>query len=341
MTSLQPDRTDADARIAPLIDAHGRPIRSLRVSLLDLCNLRCTYCMPAEGLAWAKKADRLSEDDVVWAIGVAVALGVSKVRLTGGEPTLHPALLEIVARLKRETGVRDLSLKTNGLRLVELAAPLRAAGLDRINVSLDALDPERFRAVTRRDGAEAVWAGILEAVRVGLRPVRVNVLLMAGVNEDELDRWVQISREHRVTPRFLEVMPIGEAARGAEVPGWVDVAAARDALVARHGLVPCRPAIGNGPARYWKVPGAPGEIGFITPLSDPYCNTCTRFRLTSIGGVRPCLAQDHEEPIRDAIRRRDRAAVIDGFRRAAAAKIRGHRWLEGVATETGMSTLGG
>jgi cyclic pyranopterin phosphate synthase len=340
MTHVAPPRT-ARPDLAPLVDTFGRPILSLRVSLLDLCDLRCTYCMPAAGLAWTRRADRLTPDDLVFALRIAGELGVRNVRLTGGEPTLFPGLADLIGRLRSETDLTDLALTTNGLRLDAMAAELRAAGLDRVNVSLDALDPDRFRAVTRRDGAEAVWRGILRAVQVGLTPVRVNILLMAGVNEDEVDRWVALTRELPITPRFLEVMPIGEAATGVQAPGRVDVAAVRDALIARHGLVPCDAAIGNGPARYFKVPGAPGELGFITPLSDPYCNTCTRFRLTATGGVRPCLAQDHEVSVRDAIRSRDRDATIDAFRAAAAAKIRGHRWLDGHETVTCMSRFGG
>lgn len=332
----------AAARPGPsLVDAQGRPIKSLRVSLLDVCDLRCTYCMPAAGLKWLARKDRLTDDDVVFGCQVAAELGVRRVRLTGGEPLLRPGLVRLIERLRAEVSLDDLSLTTNGTRLAGMAADLRRAGLDRINVSLDSLEPERFRALTRREGADAVWSGIRAAIQAGLAPLRINVLLIASFNEDELDRWVDLTRTLPITPRFLEVMPIGEAARGVEAPPRADVAAARDALIARHGLVPTSPAIGNGPARYYKVPGALGELGFITPLSDPYCNTCTRFRLTARGGVRPCLAQDHEQPILQALRSRDREAVIAGLKAAAAAKIPGHRWREGQATHTDMSTIGG
>ncbi|TVQ93555.1 MAG: GTP 3',8-cyclase MoaA [Deltaproteobacteria bacterium] len=327
--------------VEPLIDAHGRPIRSLRISLLDVCDLRCSYCMPAAGLRWLHPKARLSDDDVIFASTVASELGITRFRLTGGEPLLRSGLERLIARLRSEVDLDDLSLTTNGTRLEDKAAGLARAGLDRINISLDTLSPERFRALTRREGSEAVWRGILAAVHAGLHPVRVNVLLIADFNEDELDRWVELTTIHPITPRFLEVMPIGEAARGVEAPARADVAAARDALIARHGLVPVSPLIGNGPARYYKVPGAKGELGFITPLSDPYCNTCTRFRLTARGGVRPCLAQDHEHPLLDALRARDRAAVIAGLRAAAAAKNQGHRWREGEPTTTHMSTIGG
>ena len=329
---------NATPRHAPLIDAHGRPILSLRVSLLDACNLRCTYCMPEGGLPPAPY--RLSADDLCFAVSTATKVGITRVRLTGGEPLLHPEVVPIVASLAH-LGLDDLSLTTNGLRLAALARPLARAGLRRVNVSLDSLDEDRFRQITRRGGAAKVWQGIEAALDAGLRPVRVNTLLIAGFNEDELPRWVALTQQRPVTVRFLEVMPIGTVQPGAPHLPRADVAAARDRLITRYGLLPAEAEVGNGPARYWRVPGAPGMLGFITPLSEPYCNRCTRFRLTATGAVRPCLAQDHEVPLRDAILQRDEAGFLQGLREAAAAKIQGHRWREGAHTTTIMTTLGG
>ncbi len=324
---------------APLVDGFGRRVDYLRLSLLDGCNLRCQYCMPAEGLPFLHHRDWLDFDAIVLTLRVASRLGVHRVRLTGGEPLMRPGLPELVRRIKTETPIAELALTTNGLLLEAQAEPLAKAGLDRLNVSLDSLDEGRFVQMARRDGLEQVWRGLRAAARAGLAPLKINTVLMAGFNEDEVDRWVALTREHALTVRFLEVMPIGEAGRAGL--GFVDVSAVRARLVAQYGLEPAQAKVGGGPARYWRVPGAPGMVGFITPISDRYCDTCTRVRLTASGDLRPCLAFDVHVPMGQAIRSGDEAAIEAAFREAARQKPAGHHWEAGQLTRTSMSVMGG
>ena len=243
--------------------------------------------------------------------------------------------------LREQTSTRELALTTNALLLHKHAHALREAGLDRLNVSLDSLDPDRFERITRSRLLEETWRGIDAASYAGFDPIKVNTVVLAGFNDDELERWVAITLERPLIVRFLELMPIGEGAALRAHGGFFDLTAARRDLEARAGLVPVRAPHGNGPARYWQAPGARGMVGFITPLSHPYCDTCSRFRLTSTGDVRPCLAHDVHVPLREAIRARDADAVRDGLMRAAAIKPVGHHWRDGATTHTGMSELGG
>lgn len=324
-----------------LVDRCGRPVRSLRVSVTDRCNLRCTYCMPAEGLPHAAKADRLSFDEIVRIVRVAGGLGIDRIRITGGEPLLRPGLSELIRRLKSDAGAAEISLTSNALLLSRHAASLRDAGLDRINISLDALDPERFEKLTRMRKLEAAWEGIEAASNAGFDPLRINNVVVREQNDQEFGRWVELTRTRNILVRFLELMPIGEGARLWNDGGFVDLTEKVEQLRERFGLEPTSDVTGNGPARYWRVPGAKGALGFITPLSNHYCDSCTRFRLTSTGGLRPCLAHDLELPLGNAARDGNDAAIRDAFIQAAALKPAGHHWRDGQITRTGMSQMGG
>lgn len=324
-----------------LIDSFGRRHRSLRVSVTDRCNLRCRYCMPASGMTFAPRRELLRFEEITFVVDVAVSLGVDKVRITGGEPLLRSELPTLIAMLKEETEVADIAMTTNGLLLDRHAVALAEAGLKRVNVSLDSLDPERFTEVTRHGILEDVWEGIEAASRAGLEPIRINALLLEGFNDDEVGDWLDLAREHAIDVRFMELMPIGEGAELGRLGGYLNLTTLRERLVQERGLIPVDPAIGNGPARYWKEPDSPGRIGFITPMSNSYCDTCSRMRLTAKGKIRACLAEDEHVDISQAARAGDREAVIEGFRRAVAQKPAGHQWRDGVVTETGMSALGG
>lgn len=324
-----------------LRDRCGRRVDYLRVSVTDRCNLRCTYCMPEDGLPLRPRDEVLTYEDITFAVGVANELGIDRIRITGGEPLLRRDLPALIRMLREQTRTRELALTTNALLLHKHAHALRDAGLDRLNVSLDSLDPDRFERITRSRLLDETWRGIDAASDAGFDPIKVNTVVLAGFNDDELERWVALTQERPLIVRFLELMPIGEGAALRAHGGFFDLSAARRDLEARAGLVPVRAPNGNGPARYWQAPGARGMVGFITPLSHPYCDTCSRFRLTSTGEVRPCLAHDVDVPLRAAIRARDADAVRDGLVRAAAIKPVGHHWRDGATTQTGMSELGG
>ncbi|MBK7586357.1 MAG: GTP 3',8-cyclase MoaA [Myxococcales bacterium] len=326
--------------VRELADTCGRIVRSLRISVTDRCNLRCTYCLPM-GSGFRRADELLSWDDILCVVRVACRLGVDHVRLTGGEPLVRPGLAELVARLKRETQVREVALTTNGVLLEQHAAALAEAGLDRLTVSVDSLRPERFRAITCAGALDEVWRGIRRASDAGLRPLKINVLVLRGMNDDEIEAWVDLTRDHDLVVRFLELMPVGEGATPRLHERYVDLTQVRRRLTAELGLLPAEGVPGNGPARYWRVPDARGIVGFITPISDGYCGACSRFRLTATGELRPCLGHDLGVPLRDAIQARDEALVASLFVHAAAMKPVGHRFGDGKVTRIRMSRLGG
>ena len=324
-----------------LIDSFGRTHRSLRISVTDRCNLRCRYCMPAAGLPFAPRDELLSFEEITFAVDVAVSLGIDRVRITGGEPLLRRELSKLIAMLDEHTGVVDIAMTTNGLLLERYADSLAQSGLNRINISLDSLEPERFTEITRHGILEDVWEGIEAASRAGLSPIRINALLLEGFNDDEVEDWLALTKKHSIDVRFMELMPIGEGAELGRLGEYLNLTSLRQRLVEERGLEPADPELGNGPARYWREPGAKGRIGFITPMSNSYCDTCSRMRLTSKGELRACLAYDEHVDISEALRAGDREATVAGFRRAVAEKPAGHQWHDGEITKTGMSVLGG
>ena len=293
------ERLGSGAR--PLADAFARPITYLRISVTDRCNLRCTYCMPEAGLPWIEKAEILSFEEIERLVRAAASVGVRSVRLTGGEPLVRRDLPALVARLARIDGIEDIALSTNGMLLADLARPLAEAGLARVNVSLDTLRADRFEAIARRPGLERVLAGIDAAIGAGLGPVKINVVAMRGVNDDEIVAFAEFARERRVFVRFIEMMPVIENA-DAQADRYV----AADELLARlrdvGDLQPVTGPSGNGPARYFAFPGSAGAVGVISPLSHEYCDTCNRVRLTADGRLRLCLFGDREIDFRTPLR---------------------------------------
>ncbi|MFB6264242.1 MAG: GTP 3',8-cyclase MoaA [Bradymonadaceae bacterium] len=324
-----------------LTDTFGRRHDTLRLSVTDRCNLRCRYCMPEDGVPSRDRQDLLSFEELAFVVGVARKMGIDRVRLTGGEPLLRRDLPEFVEMLDRGHALDDLAMTTNGLLLARRAEALAEAGLDRVNVSLDSLDPETYRELTRHGDLEEVARGLEAAHGAGLTPIKLNVLALKGVNDGEFDQWVEVVRDRNLTVRFMELMPIGEAGRQYGPSDFVDLSAVRERLVDRYGMEPAVPSVGNGPARYWCEPGADGKLGFITPLSHPYCSNCSRLRMDAMGRLRPCLAYDRGVELGEAARARDDSAVEAGIRRALDQKPRGHRWNEGETTEAAMSRVGG
>ncbi|KAB1937144.1 GTP 3',8-cyclase MoaA [Micromonospora sp. ALFpr18c] len=285
-----------------LVDRYGRVARDLRVSLTDKCNLRCTYCMPAEGLPWLAGPELLTDAEIVRLIRLAVErLGVTEVRFTGGEPLIRAGLVDIVASVAAVEPRPQISLTTNGIGLDRLAPALRTAGLDRVNVSLDTLDPARFTQLTRRPRLDAVLAGLAGAAAAGLTPVKINSVLMRGVNEDEAPALLRFAVDHGYQLRIIEQMPL-DAQHGWDRATMVTAEEILASLRTRFDLSPDPAERGAAPAETWLVDGGPARVGVIASVTRPFCGDCDRTRLTADGQVRACLFATEESDLRAAMR---------------------------------------
>jgi cyclic pyranopterin phosphate synthase len=311
---------------AALKDQFGRSIEYLRISVTDRCNFRCLYCMPAEGLPWLPKAEILTYEEIAGVVSQLAPLGLRRLRITGGEPTIRPNLERLVRLLRAVPEIEDIALSTNGARLPELAPVLRDAGLDRLNMSADSLRPDRIAAIARRNlGFDPVSAA-LAAERAGIGPIKINVVVMRGINDDEIVDFARLTLEHAWHVRFIELMPVGEMSGltwDHVVPSdeVLDHAATLGALTPDDG-----PARGNGPAKYYRLAGGSGTIGVITPMTHTYCASCNRVRLTADGRLRTCLFGDHEVLLRDALRGGEPLEPL--FRQALADKPKEHALLQ-------------
>ncbi|HEY0555210.1 MAG TPA: GTP 3',8-cyclase MoaA [Thermoanaerobaculia bacterium] len=299
-----------DAGQTRLIDAYGRRLTYLRVSVTDRCNLRCTYCLPEDADFPFGDRDFLSPTEIETMVGALVRLGIRRVRLTGGEPLVRKDLLEIVRRLKALPGLENLALSTNGTELARLAPALKAAGVDRVNISVDSLDPARFREITRRGDLDEVWRGVEAALAAGMDPVKLNAVLLQS-NRQDVERLAELTLDRPLHVRFIEMMPTGT--NQAHLPG--DLVSADDAharLEARFGpLLPTEVGPRTGPAKAFRFAGAVGTVGFITPLSHTFCADCNRLRLTSRGELRLCLFADRTYPLRPLLAATDPGAALD------------------------------
>lgn len=286
-----------------LIDTFDRVATDLRVSLTDRCNLRCTYCMPEEGLQWLAKPDLLSDDEIVRLVRIAVTqLGIKEVRFTGGEPLLRPGLVSIVEQCAALAPRPKMSLTTNGIGLKRTAAALKAAGLDRVNVSLDTLRPDVFKTLTRRDRHHDVLAGLEAARDAGLTPVKVNTVLMPGLNDDEAPDLLAWAVENAYELRFIEQMPL-DAQHGWKRDGMITAGDILESLRTRFDLTAeDEDARGSAPAERWLVDGGPHRVGVIASVTRPFCRACDRTRLTADGQVRTCLFAREETDLRGALR---------------------------------------
>ena len=286
----------------PLRDSWGREIKSVPVSVTDKCNFRCTYCMPAEGLEWLGRAEILSFEEIARLVRVLARLGVDEVRLTGGEPLVRRDLPVLVEMLARTEGVRDLSLTTNGVLLERLAQPLVDAGLQRLNVSLDSLNHVRFAEITRRDALDAVLRGLEEAERhPQLRPIKINCVAVKGFTETEVPALASLARRKPYVVRFIEFMPLDadEAWREDDVLTGGEI---RSLIEAEHGPLVELPAKASSTARRFRFADGLGEIGFVNPVSEPFCSSCDRIRLTADGQLRTCLFSRKEWDLKTALR---------------------------------------
>jgi GTP 3',8-cyclase len=309
-----------------LADSHGRIATDLRVSLTDRCNLRCAYCMPAAGLDWLPSPELLTDDELVRLARIGVEqLGITEIRFTGGEPLLRRGLPGLVARTAALRPRPEISLTTNAIGLARLAGPLREAGLDRINVSLDTVRPEVFRSLAKRDRLADVLAGLAAAAAAGLAPVKVNTVLMRGLNDDEAVPLLAFCLEHGYQLRFIEQMPL-DAQHGWRRSGMVTADEILAALSAAFTLTPEGEQVrGSAPAETFLVNGGPAKVGVIGSVTRPFCGSCDRVRLTADGQVRNCLFARTESNLRDPMRSGasdDELAAL--WRAAVAAKLPGH-----------------
>ena len=298
------------------LDAYNRPISYLRISVTDRCNLRCIYCMPPEGVHWRSHEEILRYEEIETIVRAATELGISKVRLTGGEPLVRPGIVDLVRYLARIPGVDDLAMTTNGILLSRYATALAEAGLQRVNVSLDTLCPERFQRITRLGRLEDVLAGMEAAREAGLEPVKINTVVIRGMNDDEVVDLARKTMGAGWNVRFIEPMPVGNGvlADGEWRERVVTKKEVQRRIEAALGeLEPAKMSVGNGPARYCRLPGAKGTVGFITPISEHFCYRCNRLRLTADGQLRPCLLSDYEINLRTPLRQGANVEQVKGL----------------------------
>ncbi|RJX37856.1 GTP 3',8-cyclase MoaA [Paenibacillus pinisoli] len=329
-----------------LKDRFGRTHNYLRISVTDRCNLRCVYCMPEEGVAFTEASHLLTYDQIAEVVEAGASLGITKLRITGGEPLVRPDLPKLIARLSAIPGIEDIALTTNGVFLAKQAQALKEAGLTRVNISLDTLDPGRFAFIARRGELRRVLEGIEAAAEAGFHPIKLNCVLLKNVNEDEIAEFLRMAYEKPLHVRFIEYMPIGHADdnwRNHYLPlsRVLDIAGERYTIARREGV------IGNGPSEDWEIEGGAGSFGLIHPISDHFCKSCNRLRLTADGNLKPCLYWMDELNVKGALG--NHAAMQEMFAKAMDIKPENHEMaakladtaLSHVPTERRMSQIGG
>ena len=275
-----------------MIDQFGRSVTYLRLSVTELCNLRCRYCMPEEGVCKKNHADMLTEDEMIQAVAAAASLGITKLRITGGEPLVKKNIVSICRRAAAVPGIDEVCLTTNGTLLGELAKPLRGAGVRRLNLSLDTLNPEKYANITRTGQISSFWEGFHAAMEAGFEKIKLNAVLIGGFNEDEIPALAELTRQYPVDMRFIEMMPMCRSA-GFGADAYIPYTKVLEALPDAQPI----PKDG-GVARLYRLPGAKGNIGLISPVSAHFCGECNRIRLTADGRVKPCLHSNAEYPLK-------------------------------------------
>ncbi|MCG3205754.1 MAG: GTP 3',8-cyclase [Elusimicrobia bacterium] len=285
-----------------LTDSFGRKITYLRLSVTDRCNFRCVYCLPEIYSRFSPLENVLTDDEIVRLISLFANLGLSRVRITGGEPLLRPGIVDLVDRLHAIPGISDLSLSTNGFLLKKMASDLARAGLSRVNISLDSLKPERFEEITRFGTFNDVWEGIQSAQEAGLSPIKINAVVMKGINEDEIPDFVALTEKNPFHVRFIELMPMGETGFFTK-DRWLPYDKIRELAGPLEELPLDEKPVGFGPAHYFRRPGARGTVGIISALSCGFCSSCNRVRLTSTGTLVPCLDAMEGTDLKSALRK--------------------------------------
>ncbi|WP_432665914.1 GTP 3',8-cyclase MoaA [Wukongibacter baidiensis] len=280
-----------------MLDNIGRKINYLRISVTDLCNLRCRYCMPEEGLCKKDHKDILRIEEIEEIVREGAKIGINKVRITGGEPLIRKGIIELVGKISRVQEIKDIAMTTNGILLKKYARELKDAGLNRVNISIDTLDKDKYEKITRGGNIADVLEGIEEAKRVGLVPIKLNIVLIGGFNDDEINDFVNLTRDENIDVRFIELMPLGQASTWAKenfIPNTT-------VLERFPELMPlCKDDKGS-PAKYYKLPNGKGRIGLINPISSHFCSSCNRVRITADGKIKPCLHSNYEINIRSLL----------------------------------------
>ena len=296
-----------------MIDSFGRPITYLRLSVTELCNLRCRYCMPEEGVCKLRHDQLLTEDEMIRVVQAAARLGVTKLRITGGEPLTKPNILSICRRASQVPGILDTGITTNAIRLPELAVPLREAGIRRVNISLDTLNPEKYASITRRGNLTEALRGLDAALQAGFEKIKINAVLIGGFNDDEIPALAALTKRYPIDVRFIELMPMpGNTEFGQEC--YIPASKVLDALPE------AAQEQDEGVARLYRLPGAQGRIGLISPLSQHFCAACNRVRVTADGKIKPCLHSSDEFSVKGL----DDAGMLEQMRRAILNKPRCH-----------------
>ncbi|MBN2984944.1 MULTISPECIES: GTP 3',8-cyclase MoaA [Cohnella] len=333
--------------MSDLIDRFGRKHTYLRISVTDRCNLRCLYCMPEEGMQFMNQDRLLTYPQIAEIVSTAARMGISKLRITGGEPLVRPNLHELIGELSAIPGIEEIALTTNGMLLAPQAQKLKEAGLSRVNISLDTMDASRFRFIARRGELKRVVEGIEAAGKAGLAPIKLNCVLLKGINEDEIGSFLRLSYEQPLHVRFIEYMPIGHDDanwRNSYLP-LTRVLEEAERLGFKLQAEPA--PVGSGPSENWRIEGGAGSFGLIHPISDHFCKSCNRLRLTADGHIKPCLYWMDELNVREALGSSEAMEAL--FRRAMQIKPENHEMaalLAGeaqshVPTERRMSQIGG
>jgi len=327
----------------PFTDGFNRRISYLRLSVTDRCNLRCIYCMPQEGLPLIRHEDILSYEEMLRIARIAAGNGITKIRLTGGEPLVRKNLTDFVAELHKIPGISEISMTTNGILLENFAGPLRRAGMKRINISLDTLDPEKYRQITRRGEIRSVMAGIHAARVAGFDPIKINIVAMRGINDNEIRSFAELTIDRPVHIRFIEFMPIKEKT-GWSKERFISNDEIKKEIESIGKLEPLPPKHNSGPANMFRLRKARGNLGFISPLSNHFCDRCNRLRLTADGKLRTCLFSDDETDLKTPLRSGSSdTGLLDLIVKAVLAKPERHTVLNASfkKCQRGMSAIGG
>lgn len=301
-----------------MLDREGREINYLRISTTDLCNLRCRYCTPEEGVSKRCHSEILSLEEIAEVVKASAKLGINKVRLTGGEPLVRKGIVELVRKISDIKGINEIALTTNGILLKQLAKPLKEAGLKRVNISIDTLKPDRYEYITRGGKLSDVLEGIEAAKKAGLYPLKFNVVLVKGFNDDEIEDFVNLTMDNEIDVRFIELMPIGENGEMSKenfIPNTL-------VLDKNPSLIPVSSSDKSAPAKYYKFEGGKGKIGLINPISSHFCSTCNRLRLTADGKIKPCLHSNEEIDIRRTLR--ENGDILSVISKAIRVKPKEH-----------------
>ncbi len=322
-------------------DSFGRSIHYLRISLTDRCNFRCVYCMPAD-MVFQNKSYLLQDDELLRLVRLATTIGFDRVRLTGGEPTVRPNLVNLVAGIAAMPGLREIAMTTNAMRLEKLAGPLARVGLKRVNISIDTLDAERFHKITRFGKLEQVWRGIQAAERAGLSPIKLNAVIVRGYNEDDIIDLAKLTLDHAWDMRFIEMMPLGSIA-DFQIDSVVPVAEMKLRIESALGPLETIDWDGHNPSRPYRLPGGAGTIGFISSVTQPFCAGCDRMRLSADGRLRLCLLRDNEVDLLTPLRA---GASDEELRELMAGGVTNKPWGHGlaehvIAESRVMSQIGG